>query len=542
MRRRRRINLLYFRNFPAPLALALGLALTSIARAEPSLPPLALPDPMPAPPLTVLLPVPDARIEAAVATLDDLGQEMLERSGIPGLAIAVVHHGKTVYARGFGLRAVGQPEPVDADTVFLLASLSKSVGATVVAAEVSAGTVSWDSPVRDFLPWFTLGDPWIDSHVTIGDLYAHRSGLPDHAGDDLEDIGYDRRAVLDRLALLPQHPFRAHYAYTNFGLTAAAEAVAVAAGTDWANLSDQMLYTPLGMSSTSSRHADYMARPNRAASHVRDGDLFAVSDQRQPDAQSPAGGVSSSVNDMARWMALVLATGELGDQQLITTEALIPAISPQAIDGLPMSPAARPSLYGYGFGVGTRASGRVVISHSGAFALGASTTYMLIPDLDLGIVVLTNALPTGAAEAIAASFADRAELGVDSRDWFAGYAPRMAALSAPLGSLVGVSPPANPAPAKPDSAYVGAYLNPYFGPIRVERDDHGLVLRLGPQEHRLEMTHWNGDSFIVQTVTENQPAGSISRLDFQTDTDGKPLQVTIEHLNDYGLGAFRAAE
>lgn len=533
---------MYFQHIAAPLALALGLGLTSAALAETTLPPLALPDPMPAPPLTVLLPVPDARIEAAVATLDDLGQQMLERSGIPGLAIAVVHHGKTIYARGFGLRAVNRPEPVDADTVFLLASLSKSVGATVVAAEVSAGTLGWDSAVREFLPWFTLGDPWIDSHVTIGDLYSHRSGLPDHAGDDLEDIGYDRRAVLDRLALLPQQPFRAHYAYTNFGLTAAAEAVAVAAGTDWASLSDQMLYTPLGMSATSSRHADYMARPNRAASHVRDGDHFTVSDQRQPDAQSPAGGVSSSVNDMARWMALVLATGKLGDQQLITPEALIPAISPQMIEGLPMAPAAHSGLYGYGFGVGTRPSGRVVISHSGAFALGASTTYVMIPDLDLGIVVLTNAQPTGAAEAIAASFADRAELGVDSRDWLGLYAPYMAALSAPVGSLVGVSPPADPAPAKPDSAYVAAYLNPYFGPVRVERDADGLVLRLGPQEHRLEMTHWDGDSFIVKTVTENQPAGSISRLDFLTDTDGKPFQLTVEHLNDYGLGVFRTME
>ncbi|GHG79971.1 serine hydrolase [Pseudodonghicola xiamenensis] len=529
---------MYFQRFGAPVALILGLSLTA-ARADVTLPPLALPDPMPAPPQTILLPVPDSRIDAAIATLDDLGQQILERSGVPGLAIAVVHHGQTVYARGFGLRAVDQPEPVDADTVFLLASLSKSVGATVVAAEVGAGTVRWDSPVHDFLPWFDLGDPWIDDHVTIGDLYAHRSGLPDHAGDDLEDIGYDRRAIFDRLAILPRYPFRAHYAYTNFGLTAGAEAVAVAAGTDWASLSEQAIYTPLGMGSTSSRHADYMARPNRAASHVRDGDHFTVSDQRQPDAQSPAGGVSSSVNDMARWMAMVLATGKVGDRQLIAADALIPAISPQAIDGLPISPDARPSLYGYGFGVGTRPSGRVVISHSGAFALGASTTYMLIPDLDLGIVVLSNALPTGAPEAIAASFADRAELGVDSRDWFAGYAPRMAALSAPVGSLVGVSPPANPVPARPDATYIAEYASPYFGTALVEASDQGLILRLGPDGRVLPMTHWDGDSFVVYPVTENQPAGSISRVDFQSEDDDRPFLMTVEHLNENGLGQFK---
>lgn len=160
----------------------------------------------------------------AISTLDDLGHDVLARSGIPGLAIAVVHDGRTVYARGFGKRAIGHQDHIDADTVFLLASLSKPVGATVVATQVDAGLVSWRSPVRDFLPSFDLGDPWINEHVTIGDLYAHRSGLPDHAGDDLEDIGFNRSAILERLALLPKGVFRVDYAYTNFGITAAAEA------------------------------------------------------------------------------------------------------------------------------------------------------------------------------------------------------------------------------------------------------------------------------------------------------------------------------
>ncbi|WP_201742155.1 serine hydrolase [Mangrovicoccus ximenensis] len=149
--------------------------------------------------------------------------------------------------------------------------------------------MNWTSPVRDFLPWFDLGDDWVSGHVTIGDLYAHRSGLPDHAGDDLEDIGYGRREVLERLGKLPQGPFRAQYAYTNFGLTAAAEAVATAAGTDWAALSEEAIYKPLGMTSTSSRHADYMGRANRAAGHVPGEGGYEAADLRQPDAQSAAG-------------------------------------------------------------------------------------------------------------------------------------------------------------------------------------------------------------------------------------------------------------
>src|ERR1700689_134610 len=205
------------------------------------------------PPQVAGVPIPDGQIERAVGQLDTLAQAMLGKSGIPGLAVAVVRNGNTVYAKGFGLRKIGERQPVDADTVFQIASLSKSIGATVVAHQVGAGVVKWDTPLVTHLPWFELNDPWITGHVTIGDMFAHRSGLPDHAGDDLEDLGYNRRQILQRLRFAPLHSFRDDYAYTNFGLTAAAEAAAVASGKDWATLSDEMLPSPLGMTATSSR-------------------------------------------------------------------------------------------------------------------------------------------------------------------------------------------------------------------------------------------------------------------------------------------------
>ncbi len=157
-------------------------------------------------------------------------------TGVPGIAVAVVDDGEVALVKGYGVREAGKPEPVDGDTVFQIASVSKSVGATVVAREVGKSVVRWDTPVTELLPWFALADPRATAMLTIGDLYAHRSGLPDHAGDDLEDIGYDRRAILERLRFLPLAGFRDSYAYTNNGPTAAAEAVATAAGTDWASL------------------------------------------------------------------------------------------------------------------------------------------------------------------------------------------------------------------------------------------------------------------------------------------------------------------
>ena len=171
-------------------------------------------------------PVPDKQVNDAIAQLDKLAANLMTSSGLPGMAVAVVRVDQTVYAKGFGTRLVGSGTAVDADTVFQLASVSKSVGSCVVAQQVGTGSVAWNTTVRAHLPWFTLSDAEVSQEVTVADLYSHQSGLPDHAGDRLEDLGYSQTEVLQRLRYLPLHPFRNSYFYTNFGLTAAAVSVA----------------------------------------------------------------------------------------------------------------------------------------------------------------------------------------------------------------------------------------------------------------------------------------------------------------------------
>lgn len=268
------------------------------------------------------VPVPDGQIDHAIEKLDELATTLLEETGIPGFAVAVSHQGETVFAEGYGVRNAAGSDPIDADTVFQLASMSKPIGATVVASQVGDGVVEWSTPVAENLPWFTLSDPWVTEHVTVGDLYSHRSGLPEHVGDRLEDIGYDRREVLERISQAPLAPFRGQNQYTNFGLTAAAESVAAAAGTDWEALSDAALYEPLGMTNTSSRFADFLAAENRASGHVFSDGSWQAKYQRQPDAQSPAGGVSSTATDIGTWMSLVLGEGELDGEQFVDAAAL----------------------------------------------------------------------------------------------------------------------------------------------------------------------------------------------------------------------------
>ena len=489
------------------------------------------------PPLVPAMALPDNAVDNAVAKLDGIADELLKSSGIPGMAVAVVHGGKTLYAKGFGVKDATKPadDPnnrVGPDTVFQLASLSKPLGSTVIAHQVGRKAVDWSTPVVDKLPWFALSDPAVTRVLTIGDLYSHRSGLPDHAGDKLEDLGYDRRFILERLRQLPLAPFRISYAYTNFGVTAAAEAVATAAGTSWEDLSEQVLYRPLGMASTSSRFADYEARADKALGHIRTGDGYRPLFRRDADAQSPAGGVSSSVNDLTHWLAMVLANGTYNGTRVVEPDALLPAVTPQVVSSPAKEPAMRSGFYGYGFNVGTSSAARMELSHSGAFQLGAGTNFVIIPSADVAIVALSNATPAGIPETLTAEFADLVQFGEVREDWRKLYGDAFAGMSDPEGALVGKSPPADPAPAQPLSAYVGTYRNDYWGPATVAEKDGRLTVTLGPRPDTFELTHRDGDVFTFGFQTENAPPGTVSAATFKGDA------LTLEYFDDDKMGTF----
>ena len=140
-----------------------------------------------------------ASVEAALARLEALVNEEIRTTGVPGIAVGVVYKDQPVFLKGFGVREAGRPEPVDADTVFQLASLSKPVGSTVVAALVGEGVASWDTRIGALDPSFAMYDAWVTREVTVRDMYCHRSGLPEWTGDLLEDMGYSREEVLHRL-------------------------------------------------------------------------------------------------------------------------------------------------------------------------------------------------------------------------------------------------------------------------------------------------------------------------------------------------------
>ncbi|MEA5442718.1 serine hydrolase [Cyanobium gracile] len=478
-----------------------------------------------------------ASLAAALPRLDALATGMLNRTGVPGLAIVVVHADRVVFLKGYGVRRVGEPGAVDADTIFQLASLSKPIASTLVAGLVGDGRLGWDDPVLRTLPEARIGPPAIAADVTIRDLLAHRSGLPDHAGDHLEDLGFDRATILARLRLLPTgNRFRADYAYTNFGFTAGAVAAANAVGRPWEMLSSERLYRPLGMARTSSRHADFVAAANRASLHVPEGGRWVARYQRDADAQAPAGGVSSSVRDLGQWLRLQLAGGRLDGRAVVDAAALAETHRPQIVSQQPRDPATdRAGFYGLGWNVSYTDRGTVQLGHSGAFDLGAATAVYLLPAESLGIIVLSNSQPLGVPEALSLSFLDLATTGAVKRDYLAALRPLFRGME--QQDYPTVVTPARPLPARPADTYTGTYANAYLGPIAVVRRGDGLELQLGPRLTSFPLTPVSGDTFRYQPAGEN--AYGPSAVSFTVGPDGRATAVRIDNLNLNGQGVLQ---
>jgi len=473
-------------------------------------------------------------VEASLPALDQIVQSAMADTGVPGISVGVVFDDEVVMTRGYGVRSLDTLEPVDAETVFQIASLSKPVTSTAVAAVVGDGTIAWDDPVHEADPGFVLSDPWVTERVTYADLLAMRSGLPGQAGNELEGIGYTRPQILERLRLIDLAPFRDTYSYSNFGFTAAGEAAARALDTSWEELVQHRLFGPAGMTSTSPRHEDFLARTNRAELHAQVEGEWAPAFERMPDAQAPAGGVSSNVVDLARWVQLMLAGGNLEGERIVDSDALARATTPSIVTR-PGSAAGDPAaFYGLGWALRTDASGRLRWGHSGAFSTGASTTAALVPDLGLGIVVLTNAQPVGVAEAIADAYLELLETGEITQDWVALWGERMA-------GVYGEPPTApelasEPVPLRPLDAYTGTYSNTYIGDVEIIVTEDGLGLVVGPARRTYPLATLDGDTFSY--VHEPEVPQFVSAVTFAFGPDDAARSVDISTFADFGYGTF----
>ncbi len=248
--------------------------------------------------------------------LDSFVQRVMQAFDVPGVSLAIVKGNQVVLARGYGVRKLGDPTPVDGKTLFGIASNTKVFTAAALGLLVEQGKLQWDAPVINYLPWFQMWDPYVTRELTIRDLLVHRSGLGLGAGDLLwwPASTYDRKEIARRLRYIkPATSFRSAYAYDNVLYLVAGEVIETLSGQSWEDFVSTRILAKVGMTSSNVRHSAATAGGNVAAPHAPvDGNVRPI----QPfdsDNTNPAGGINACAEDMAKWMKVLLSEGQLAD-------------------------------------------------------------------------------------------------------------------------------------------------------------------------------------------------------------------------------------
>lgn len=490
--------------------------------------------------LCFVLALPAAAQTAAldVEALDAAIAEAQAAWPVPGLSVAIVHDGEVVLEKGYGVARAGQSQPVDAHTLYAIASNTKAFTAAALAMLVDEGRLSWDDRVRDHLPYFELYDPYVGDAMTVRDLLSHRSGLGTFSGDLLWfGTDYSAEDVVRRARFVPQAgPFRASYGYSNLMVITAGEVIRAVTGQPWAEVVQERILTPLAMTRTVTSVTALPAMANVATPHKPTPDAVLPIAWMNWDTMGAAGALVSSVHDMSLWMRLQLAGGTQDGVELFSAEAQNEMWTPHT--PLPISIEARartPQTHFRAAGLGWFLNdyrGRRVVSHGGGYD-GMFSRVTLVPEEGLGIVVLTNSM-TGIAPAITNLVLDAA-LGGEPRDGSAEALVRdteaRAAFYARIDSVTTARPGGGPM-TLPLAAYAGTYGGELYGDATVTQEGGGLVLRLAPAAALVaDLTHLHDDVFRLdwrQTfawfgsgnaqfiVT---PAGEVERLRLDVPND-----------------------
>ncbi len=449
---------------------------------------------------------------------------------VAGLAIAVVHDNRIVFAKGYGVREIHQPATVDTQTLFAIASTTKALTVAALGMLVDEGKVRWDDPVTKFLPGFEMYDPWVTREITVRDLLTHRAGLP--STDFLWTSGdTSRREIMHRVRFAPpSYSFRAGYTYQNVMFLVAGMVVEAASGMTWDDFIRTRLFGPLDMSRSVTSLREAQTKTDRASPHWIDGDSLRVIQNSTADGIGPAGGVWSSVADMAKWVRFLLDTGRVNGRPLLRPDTWAEIFRPQQVipsggRGSPPVRLSQPHFRTYGLGWFQQDyRGHQVDFHTGSLN-GMIAINGLIRDAGLGVYILGNTDHAELRHALMFKVFDLF-LGYPPRDWsselLALYrADDARADSARLRADARRVPDTHP--SLPLDRYAGTFADSLYGTVRVTLENGALRLHVGvSQDGTLE--HWQFDTFHARW---DDWWRGFSTVSFIVEPNGSPDRLEI---------------
>jgi len=466
---------------------------------------------------------------AAVPDLDAWVERARATFEVPGIAVAIVKDGEVVLAKGYGVRRLGEVVPVDEHTRFGIASNTKAFTATALGLLVEDGKLEWDGRVIDYLPWFQMWDPWVTREMTVRDLLVHRSGLGLGQGDLLywPESNVTRREIVEALRYLePETSFRSAYAYDNILYHAAALVIEEVSGLTWEEFVRTRIIEPLGMTDTRVTRASTLEEGNVATPHARIEGVVRPVQPLAATATNAAGGINSTAADMAKWLIVQLDSGRVaGAERLFgarTTRELWSPVTPMPIGRRPEALAPlQPQYQAYALGFVIRDyRGHKLVTHTGGLP-GYVSRVTMVPDLRLGIAVLTSQEMGAAFQSITAHILDY-YLEAGPHDWIAVWRDltdaRDSVVAARDRSAAAARDTAS-RPALPLSAYAGTYRDAWYGDVTITQGDDGLEIQFGRTPSLLgDLEHWQYETFLVRWRDRELRADAF--ITFELATDG----------------------
>ncbi|APZ45790.1 serine hydrolase [Polaribacter reichenbachii] len=472
-------------------------------------------------------------------TLDNLIQKTLTTFDVPGISVGILKDGKMVYSKGFGVRSLTNKKEMNENTLVGVASNSKGFTCFALAMMVDAGKLNWDDKVRKHIPEFQLYDAWVTENFTVRDLVTHRSGMGLGAGDLMffpEGNDFKVKDVINNVKYLkPETSFRSTFAYNNNMFIIAGEVLKRISGLSWEEFIETKIMKPVGMTNSKASYNRVTDRSNIIDAHTRtEGKVIQIPHDWSETANA-AGGIVSNVKDMLTWANFLMNDAVTASgKRLLSTNQFHELWQLQTPLKVNKGDWYNSNFKGYGLGwfLTDVKGGYKQVYHTGGL-LGTVTQFTMIPDLDLGIIVLTNQMNGNAFNTITNTIKD-SYLGYKNRNWLKTYGDRNTkylqyndSIKASIYKKVEIAKSDENLP-KP-SQIVGTYTDNWFGDVIISFDDNKYTIKskrstditgqLLPFNQTTYVAKWNNRSFDADVF-----------VNFTFDENGNAKSATMKYI------------
>ncbi|WKD86975.1 Protein flp [Polaribacter huanghezhanensis] len=476
--------------------------------------------------------------------IDSIVKKAMSIGPNAGVAVVVLKDNKIVHLKGYGVTSNNTKEKVNKNTLFAIASNSKAFTTTALAMLVDQGKLNWLDKVVDYIPEFKMYDSYVTENFNIQDLLTHRSGLGLGAGDLMffpDGSDFNIKDVLNSFQYQkPTSAFRTKYDYDNLLYVVAGEVVARVSGMSWAKFVETNIMKPLGMQRSAGVYQRLKDKSNVAFPHsAENGKLNQLEHYiKNDESLGAAGGIYTSVNDLSKWLIMHLNNGKYGNdfsKTMISKKSHDELWKPHTNIGFNVNPKPPYKTHFNAYGLGWRISdkgGYLTIEHTGGLP-GMLSRTILIPELNVGIVVLTNTAPGGNSFWTIPNEIMDAYLGIKKTDWISlmekNLQKNAAQSDAVTKAVWNTVAKANSNHIK-HSDYIGTYKDNWFGKIKIyEKNNKLWFASVRSPKLTGEMSFYKANTFAIKWNYQDMPADALAM--FTLDEEGKAVRIKMRGIS-----------